>query len=252
MTSSIHGDDEALLAEADNFASDLTGTVSAIAPGCSPFSAQARSGRDSARVFVRQEPDTGVPLIVGGEPLLTLTVHFWCSWDRPGKYLAVDSSAIKVFAGREAQAEPLFRYEYERWPGREQPGAHVQVHGHRDGVSYVMTRAGRGSRRGRARADSDAVPAMRELHFPVGGPRFRPCLEDVLEMLVVEFGVDCSIEGREALQRGRVKWRGFQLSTAVRDNPEIAAETLRELGYSVTWGGEQSPPAGSPHKVAQH
>jgi hypothetical protein len=24
------------------------------------------------------------------------------------------------------------------------------------------------------------------LHFPVGGKRFRPCLEDVIEMLVVE------------------------------------------------------------------
>jgi hypothetical protein len=135
------GDDAALLAKADEFATDLTGTVEAIAPGCSPFRAQARSGRDSARVFVRQEPDTGVPLTVDGDPLLTLTLQFWCSWDRPGKYLAVDSSAIKVFAGREAQAEPLFRYEYERWPGREQPGAHAQVHGHRDGVTYVMTRA---------------------------------------------------------------------------------------------------------------
>jgi hypothetical protein len=96
------------------------------------------------------------------------------------------------------------------------------------------------------------VPAMRELHFPVGGPRFRPCLEDVLELLVVEFGVDCSDEGREALRRGRVTWRTLQLATAVRDSPDIAVGTLRELGYTVTWTGEGDPPAGSPHKVTQH
>jgi hypothetical protein len=62
-----------------------------------------------------------------------------------------------------------------------------------------MSRAGRDSRRGRALANNHSVPAMRELHFPVGGPRFRPCLEDVLEMLVVELGVDCSADAREAL-----------------------------------------------------
>jgi hypothetical protein len=93
---------------------------------------------------------------------------------------------------------------------------------------------------------------MSERHFPLGGPRFRPCLEDILEMFAVELRVDCSAEGREALRRGRVSWRSLQLATAVRDSPEVAVSTLRDLGYTVSWGREGDPPAGSPHKVAQH
>lgn len=242
-------EDEQLRLQAEAFAEDLTHTVAALVPGCDAFHAQVLGDRGGGRLVVSQSPDTGVPLKVDEEPLLTLKVSYFCSWDAPERYLAVDRSAIKVYAGPEARGEPLFRYEYERWPYPEMAGAHLQIRAHRDDMTWVMSNTGTGSRRGRARATKGTAPTMRELHFPVGGPRFRPCLEDVLEMLVVELGVDCTPEGRRALVDGRATWRQTQLATATRDNPAGAIDALRELGYTVEWGLDSQQPTGSPHKV---
>ena len=242
-------DSSDLAAKAQEFADELTATLRQVVPACDPLRARVHETPQGARVYVVQEPDTGLPLAVDGEPLLTLKLLNLCSWDRPQRFLAIDESWVKVYAGGEASGEPLFRYEYVRYPGREQPSAHLQIHAHRDGITYVMTRAGRGSRRGRARADSAAVPAMRELHFPLGGPRYRPCIEDVLEMLVCELGVDCSEEGREALRLARAAWRRKQLAAAVRDAPETAADALAELGYHVEWPADRPSLEGSPNKL---
>lgn len=100
--------------------------------------------------------------------------------------------------------------------------SHLQIHAHRDALTYVMTRAGSATRRGRRRAESEEVPMMQELHFPMGGHRFRPALEDVLEMLIDEFGIDNDQNAREALKRGRLVWRQTQTKSAVRDDPESA------------------------------
>ena len=80
---------------------------------------------------------------------------------------------------------------------------------------------------------------MQDLHFPVGGHRFRPALEDVLEMLIDEFGVDKSGDTLERLQAARVRWRRTQTRAAARDAPGAAAESLRAMGYVV------EPPSGS-------
>ncbi|MDQ1286067.1 MAG: hypothetical protein QG663_1493, partial [Thermodesulfobacteriota bacterium] len=46
------------------------------------------------------------------------------------------------------------------------------------------------------------------VHIPIGGTRFRPCIEDVLQMLISEFGVDrIDQTWREALDKGRTRWR---------------------------------------------
>ena len=237
--------------QANGFAEDLTSTVRALVADCDRFAASALADDEegSGRISVQQVPNTGVPLKVRGDPLLPLTVSIFCSWDAPGRYIVVDNSEFKVYAGAKAKGEPLFRYDYVRWPGDDMPGAHLQVHGHRDAVAHVMSRAGTNTRRGRSRAESDAVPRMSELHFPLGGQRFRPCLEDVLEMLVNEFGVDCTSEGLEALRAARQRWRGIQLATATRDTPEHAIRALEELGYTVTWTEQKAEPTGTPWKA---
>ncbi len=228
---------ETLEAQARTFADALTAAVHAIAPMCEPFRAVAMES-PAGRFYVRQEPDTGIPLTVESAPLLTLKVRYSCTWDTSQRYLAVERSYVQVYAGAQASGEPLFRYDYLRAPGRDHPGAHLQVHAHRDGIAHVMSRAGRSTRRARRRADETAAPAMSELHFPVGGPRFRPCLEDVLEMLVCELGIDCPDGARETLWKSREAWRRQQLRSAVRDAPRDAAEVLAVLGYTVT------PPSG--------
>jgi hypothetical protein len=229
---------DALVAEAQRFAADLTATIRSVVGGhVEVFRARAlhRPGLD--HVSVRQEPRTGIPLTVDGAPLLNLTAEYYCIWDSPGQFLAVDESAVKVYAGATAAGEPLFRYEYTRATTGDVPGAHVQIHGHRDALAFVMTRAGGGSPRGQQLtgrvAQGTAVPRMSDLHFPVGGSRFRPCLEDVLDMLVRELGVDHQDGWRDALADGRERWRRMQTSAVVRDAPGEAIAALTALGYEI-------------------
>jgi hypothetical protein len=74
---------------------------------------------------------------------------------------------------------------------------------------------------------------MSDLHFPVGGSRFRPSLEDVLDMLVRELGVDHEPGWRDALATGRERWRRMQIRAVVRDAPGEAIAVLEKLGYEI-------------------
>jgi hypothetical protein len=84
---------------------------------------------------------------------------------------------------------------------------------------------------------------MSALHIPVGGSRFRPCLEDLVQFLIQECRFDSRENWRKYVEAGRERWRRRQLAAATRDVPEIAARVLEELGYSVT------PPA-SPREAS--
>jgi hypothetical protein len=164
---------DALVAEAQRFAANLTATIRSVVGGhVEVFRARTLHRPGIDHVSVRQEPRTGIPLTVDGTPLLNLTAEYYCIWDSPGHFLAVDESAVKVYAGATAAGEPLFRYEYTRATTGDVPGAHVQIHGHRDALAFVMTRAGGGSPRGQQLAgrvaQGSAVPRMSDLHFPVG------------------------------------------------------------------------------------
>lgn len=230
------GDVEALHAEAEEFAAILTCTVRAVAPGSDPFIATILD----ERVRVVQKPGEGVSLDVDGVPLLTLKANFGCCWDDHARFLSVERSRIAVFAGSASQ--PLFRYEYER-SATSVPAAHLHVHAHRDALTFALSRAGSSTRRGSRRAEGHSVPAVQDVHFPLGGHRFRPALEDVLEMLVDEFGVD-QLEGSLAeLRDVRAQWRRIQTRAAVRDAPRDAADSLRALGYTITWDHDVLEPA---------
>src|SRR5699024_11564477 len=65
-----------------------------------------------------------------------------------------------------------------------------------------------------------------DLHFPLGGDRFRPALEDVLQFLITQLGVRAEEHWRDAVRESRRTWRGRQLASAVRDNPAGAASAL--------------------------
>ncbi|GAA2004197.1 hypothetical protein [Brevibacterium samyangense] len=240
--------DDALGFLAQDFADDLTDTVRAVVDDAAPFVATKVSG--VARVSVRQSPSEGIPLKVNGDPLLTLLVSYECCLDGAEQYLAVEKSEVRVFAGAKTSREPLFRYEYDRKATRV-PAAHIQIHAHRDAFTATMIRAGMSTPRGTRRARSNEVPSVSELHFPVGGHRFRPGLEDVLEMLIDEFGIDGASEARKALRAKRVEWRRKQTRSAVRDDPESAVEVLRSLGYSVSFTGDGPLPEPNLHRLSQ-
>lgn len=151
------------------------------------------------------------------------------------------SSWFKVLAISKGDREPIVRFDFERNP-RNVPSAQIHVHGHRDTVSHLLAKTGMSTRRGKNRAQSDSIPKMQDLYLPVGGHRFRPCLEDVLEMLIDEFGVDHQPSALEALRVGRMSWRTKQLNAAVSDNPGEAAKALRGCGYEVVWPHSEPEP----------
>lgn len=235
---------EQLQDQATKFASNMTETVRAVVPGASTFRAVALSGKHETRLHVMQDPADGITLCVEGVPMLRLEVSFQCVYDHQQRYLAVADSRISVSAT--ASSEPLLRYEYMRAPTSTMAGAHFQVHAHRDAFTYVMTQCGNGSTRGKRRRaaadDGKRVPQLSDLHLPLGGPRFRPCLEDILQMLVDEMGVDAPPTADAALADGRARWRRMQIGASVRDCPEMAARVLAELGYAVKPPNGVHPP----------
>ncbi|MPZ67289.1 MAG: hypothetical protein GEU83_17890 [Pseudonocardiaceae bacterium] len=169
-----------------------------------------------------------VPLTVSGENLARLKIDIRCCLDSHDEFLAVEKSTYQLIAT--VDREPIFRFEYER-AATSKPRAHTQIHAHRGALSHLLSRA-------RHRTPH----SMESLHVPVGGDRFRPCLEDVIEFLVVECRFDSRERWRAAVEAGRERWRRIQTRTAVRDSPSEAATALRSLGYTVTSPGNTSDP----------
>jgi hypothetical protein len=112
------------------------------------------------------------------------------------------------------------------------PAAHVQVHAHRDETTYMMMHADEG--RPRQRWRKGRVPRLSELHLPLGGDRYRPCMEDVLTVAINELGAKPKLGAWKALEEGRANWRRRQLQAAVRDAPQLAADVLRDEGWDVS------------------
>jgi len=181
------------------------------------------------RFLVRVAPP--LELTIRGEALATLTAEFGCTWDSAGTFLAVDKSTIKLSALLDRA--PIFRFEYER-RAHSKPAGHIQVHGHRGALSHLLSRA-----------HHDTPHSMEALHLPVGGARFRPCLEDVVQFLIDDCRFDAQPRWRDHVELGRERWRRLQLRTVVRDVPMEAADELKRLGYTVIEPEEGPPSQGS-------
>lgn len=190
------------------------------------------------RAVVRTTDSAEISLAIEGKTAMAIDVSMTCEWDSRTRFLAVRDSGITVVPVQ--GSEPLFRYELDSKHGEDHPAAHLRVHGHRDELLYAFVRAERG-RRAKQRThamepdtSNRSLPRMSSLRFPLGGLRMRPCVEDVLHMLKIEFGIDTTAEWREVLAEGRARWRRRQIGAAVRDAPEVAAKVLRdELHYMV-------------------
>jgi hypothetical protein len=78
---------------------------------------------------------------------------------------------------------------------------------------------------------------LSKMHLPVGprgGRRFRPSLEDVVELLVVEELVEARPKWQDALNATRRPFQELQLKAAVRRNQELAKTALEDEGWTVT------------------
>ncbi|MEV6260242.1 hypothetical protein AB0M42_05700 [Streptomyces sp. NPDC051784] len=169
-----------------------------------------------------------IPIRIDGRERLSLAVQYFCCWDGSSTFLATDQADVHLYYA--GIPEPLLRYEYVR-NSKEPPGAHLQVHAHRDEMAYLLRLADRG--RPKQGMKRDKLPRLAEIHLPVRGHRMRPALEDVLLFLQREFAIETAPGWKAVLDEHLRNWRLTQLKTAVRDAPETAAQVLRGLGYEV-------------------
>jgi hypothetical protein len=189
------------------------------------------------RVVVSPINPTGIVLNVAGKPVFRLNAKYYCELNEARKYLAVEQSVFTVF--HHATTEPILRYDFIRTPSGTVPSAHINMHTQSDALVRAMADAGTSRRTTKRLPKSDGTIRARpsQLHLPLGGPRFRPALEDVLEMLVAEFSIDRATGWQDSLREGRSLWRDTQLRAAVADNTAAAVDALRELGFAVEWQG---------------
>lgn len=233
--------DEVLTKEVLLFAQRLNDLLEGVLEGdFQPFSVEALIGSVDTRVVLRQQPPEGIPILVDGKCLLRVEVQYKCAWDSAHTYLAIRESEFKVML--DGCSEPLYRYDFISDGDGKVPGAHLNVHAHRDEMVHAMVMASKHRGRSRNTAISKGrVTRLARYHFPVGGHRFRPSLEDVLEGVIREFGADTKSGWEMSLATARAVWRETQLKAAVRDFPAAAAAMLRDMGYLV-----EAPEGGDP------
>ncbi len=202
---------------ADTIAGILNGTI------CNGVVIRAvLDPRDGTRVIAgnglsHQNPLVAKPFPVrlGQEkPRCWLNLSYRLCLDETRSWLTVVSS-IGVFVDEDCQV-CLCHFDYERGKGNGYPEAHLQIHGFSPALDVLR---GRGA----------SVKALDKLHFPVGGRRFRPSLEDVIEFLVVEQLVQPRTGWQRVVEQGREKFQEIQLAAAIRRHPDIARRVLSEM-----------------------
>jgi len=223
--------------EANAFALDLMERLARILPvGDLGFTSTATKLRDGGgRMSVASAARGGIELQIDRTPRLQLEVDLDLVMSPTSQRATVLRSALRVRPWQVAR--PLFTVDYVRDAGSNIPAAHYNVHFDHDAVTNELLQTG-AARRGKLhkkRASQGLTPRLADLHFPVGGHRFRPCLEDVIDMLWAEFGIDMRPTARAAIEEGRHHWREMQLRAAVTDNPAAAIAELRKMGYEVVW-----------------
>lgn len=163
-----------------------------------------------------------IPLTISQAPP---RCYLYAAWtldiDRESDRLTVTKSKIALRTDDGDGAEDVFSYEYGLDPDNEYPEAHLHVAGESPLLDELCDQIGTSTR-------------LRDLHFPVGGRRFRPSLEDVIEMLVTERFVKARVvkarDGwREVVEESRREFQAGQLRAAVRQDPETARAELAAL-----------------------
>lgn len=168
------------------------------------------------------DPTHGIPITLGSKrPTGYLSLSFRLGTDAERQYLMVQSSFMGLFLDEHLD-QPIMHYDYERDKGDGYPEAHLQVCAESDAWDALSLLA-RGDKR-----------PLERLHFPVGGRRFRPTLEDLVDFLLAE-GIADKRPGAEAvIEAGREGFHHLQLRAMIRRNPGPAIQALRDFGQLPT------------------
>lgn len=156
----------------------------------------------------------------GGTPSCHLYMLFRLTINDAG-YLVTTKSALRLFLDEQSDSPSLFRYEYVRDYNLDYPNPHLHVEAE---VSEAWRELNR---------RTNQKKGLGQLHFPLGGKRYRPSVEDFLEFLIYEGYVRAVAGWEDAIEVYRSEFHKRQLSAAVKANPESAIQTLRDLGYKI-------------------
>ncbi|MET0989741.1 MAG: hypothetical protein ABWY54_03755 [Glaciihabitans sp.] len=224
MTNVTAGAD--LATRSASFAFEVQDTLQRVLPGT--VNVVSVTTPNSNRYWVR--PDDAprknrIPLFVDGDHLADLTVEMFLSMDRHGHHLKTVLSKMAVHSTLDRQ--PLLRLEFDA-AMHTAPIVHWHVHAERGAFSHLLARS-HAVRPGQVTSPHQ----LSSLHLPVGGERFRPCLEDLLQFLIEECGIDSNGDWAAAIAEGRERWRRRQVRTVARDAPAEVADVLRGLGWTV-------------------
>ncbi len=226
---------ELLETEASTFATDLTDLIQGSIVDAPRFVVVNASSYEQRRIGPEPfEPghDSGagfgfVPLVrkcdEGDQPRLMLKIEFRVSLDGQAEHLAVQQSTFGLWVRPDPQRgpRPVFRIEYDR-DATSKPLAHIHLHAESVELGWIYGTAGL------------PLPRLQEIHFPVGGRRFRPTVEEFLGFLDREkLFTDWRPGWNAILNESLDAWNRRQAQATVRNNPEAAIEQLKKMGYQV-------------------
>lgn len=211
----MSGADPALIEAAQEFGSEVGDLLGRTVVDDPPIGGQVAGDRVLVGAFDDDGNTVDMPLTIDDQHRLDLRVSFRCTFDFTGSFLAIEQSEFALLVP--TVRHPVVRFDYVR--ERAWASAHVQLHAESSAVGFLRAHAGKASETWR-------------LHLPVGGRRFRPALEDVIEFAIAEFNVDAKDGHAERIEEGRIRWRRLQVKAAIRDvikdDPEVAPDDLKE------------------------
>jgi hypothetical protein len=165
-----------------------------------------RSRLESAPIPVRQG---------AGKPYCWLDLTYTFCLDDSNEWPMVKSSFFAIRAA-DTDKTPLCHFDYERDKSGGYPEAHVQVYG----TSPAL----------QAWTGEVKDKPLNKFHIPVGGRRYRPILEDVIDFLAVEGLIPELPNGAaEIIAKGREQFNVIQLRSAIRRDLDIARDAVKEF-----------------------
>lgn len=239
----MNNDEQSIDLQASEFASKITGIAQIFGgPEAEEFVSEVVRGKSGWLVEIHNN-NCGFTLNADEHQAFLVQASWTCSSDHSGRWLKVGRSSFGVYLSKRPN-RPLFRYDFNAEYQANLPKAHIHFQAdHPDmnptepmrDTQVSLDHVGEGSKRARKRAKHEKRINVSDLHFPVGGTRFRPSLEDVLLMMVEEYGiVPWELEPHEAVARLRetiVDWRKSQTRAVIRDMPSLAIEYFESQGF---------------------
>jgi hypothetical protein len=213
-----------LRGEAEAFAAELTDLLNHTVTDGIRITAITDKAGQQARIGYCISPSdlsaqAAIPLAFSRKAArLYLGLLYRMAADDSVQYPMIRSSVMYLSPDADG-AQTLLHYDYERDKADDYPEAHLQVCATSEEWEQVTASYGPKGR------------PLKKLHLPVGGRRFRPTAEDLIEFLVTEKLASGRPGWRRHVRDGRARFEERQLRAAVRRNPEAALAILRQLGH---------------------